>query len=370
MTPRPTLRPPAVGIGPMGYGVVRSTLVELSPGSEHDGTAAPGVRRLRRPPCASATARTMARPRPVPPRASTARGRAGRTAPNATGRKPSGTRSRVADLEAEGSVLAGGPHGDGPAASAGSRCRRGCRAPDGSERRRARRAAPRPPRPRSRRARRPERRTATPPTRLDPTRVRADGQAPAVGPGEDEEVLGEPRQPVGLLGALASAAPARPRPDRRSARSISALRFDSGVRLVARVVDEPALALDRLLEALEHLVQGLAEPRELVPGVGDGEASPRLGRRDGRRLGPHRLHRSEGGADDEPDHADGRGERHRPADRHRRREPRERLVPIVERRADEQDPSIAAVTTRSAPGSSRPRSCGRRRRRTSAPTRP
>ena len=49
-------------------------------------------------------------------------------------------------------------------------------------------------------------------------------------------------------------------------------------QLVAGVVDEPPLALERLLEAAEHRVQGLAQAPELVVGLRDRQALSRLAR--------------------------------------------------------------------------------------------
>ena len=67
-------------------------------------------------------------------------------------------------------------------------------------------------------------------------------------------------------------------------------------QLVARVVDEGALALQGGLEPGEHLVQGLAEPAELVVGLRQRQALIGLGRRDLRGAAAHRLDRAQRGA--------------------------------------------------------------------------
>ena len=65
-------------------------------------------------------------------------------------------------------------------------------------------------------------------------------------------------------------------------------------QLVARVVDEPALPLERLLEPVEGEVQGHGEAGERVVGRGHRQPVGRVGRRDGRRLAAHALDRAKG----------------------------------------------------------------------------
>jgi hypothetical protein len=66
-------------------------------------------------------------------------------------------------------------------------------------------------------------------------------------------------------------------------------------QLVAGVVDEAAFVLDRRLEPGEHLVQGLGEPRELVPALRNRQAGPGRRRTDRGSSPAHRFHRTKGG---------------------------------------------------------------------------
>ena len=109
---------------------------------------------------------------------------------------------------------------------------------------------------------------------------------------------------------------------------------------MARVVHEPALALDRLLQAFEHGVQRLGQPSQLVAGSGDREAAPWIARRDRSRLSAHRLDGAERPADEEPRHADGQHERERATHRERRGEPAQGLPLVVERCTDHEDPPL------------------------------
>ena len=64
-------------------------------------------------------------------------------------------------------------------------------------------------------------------------------------------------------------------------------------QLVAGVGDEGALVLQRVAEPVEHLVQRLPEPRDLVAGGGDRQALVRRGGRDLRGPRAHRLDRAQ-----------------------------------------------------------------------------
>ena len=91
--------------------------------------------------------------------------------------------------------------------------------------------------------------------------------------------------------------------------------------LVARVGDEAALVLERRLEPLEHVVQRLGEPRDLVLRRWHGQPAARGRGGDGARLAPHLF-----------DRAQGRAGEHVPGERREQE---------CERRADEQLPPQA-----------------------------
>ena len=124
----------------------------------------------------------------------------------------------------------------------------------------------------------------------------AHRQAPAVGAGDHEQVVGQAGQPLGLL---AGAGHRAPQLGHGPGAAVGQLQLgpEDGQRraeLVAGVGDEVALALQRPVDALEHLVERLAQPAHLVPGLGHGQPGPGL--RAGDLGGPaaHRLDRLQG----------------------------------------------------------------------------
>jgi hypothetical protein len=121
---------------------------------------------------------------------------------------------------------------------------------------------------------------------------------------------------------------------------------ERGPQLVAGVGHERALVGEGALQADEHGVQRLAEARELVACRRDGQPAAGLGAGDRRRLAPHVLDRPQG----RPRHAEGgqRGEqkRRRTADEHLGDQALERLVPIVDGRADDDHPGLAVRVDR------------------------
>jgi len=136
-------------------------------------------------------------------------------------------------------------------------------------------------------------------------------------PCDQEEVLGELRQMVRLLGRGdqglshlgAVTAPAQ------CGFELGLEHRERGPQFVAGVGHETALAREGRLEPREHVVQGLAEPPYLVAGGGEGKAFVLTVERD--PLGPsaNRFHRSQPGgrqpiADDR-----GQQDRHGTADR-------------------------------------------------------
>ena len=118
-------------------------------------------------------------------------------------------------------------------------------------------------------------------------------QLAALGLGDRQQVLGELGEPVGLLGGRGQR---RPQLLGRAALGERQLQLGPQDRqrraqLVAGVGDEGALVLQRLAEALEHLVQRRAEPSDLVVGRRHRQALVGLGGGDLRRPRPHRLDR-------------------------------------------------------------------------------
>jgi hypothetical protein len=108
-----------------------------------------------------------------------------------------------------------------------------------------------------------------------------------------------------------------------------------GSQLVTCVVDEGALALQRLLQPGEHLVQGLAQPVQLVTAGGDREPPLGIGRRYLRSLAPDRLDGSQSGGDRRIADDAGQQKGHRPADQQQRRQAGQRVVAVVERGRDD-----------------------------------
>ena len=105
----------------------------------------------------------------------------------------------------------------------------------------------------------------------------AQGQLAALGLGDRQQVLGELGEAVGLLGG---------RGQRRSQflgraalgkrqLQLGAQDRQRRAQLVTGVGDEGALVLKRLAEPLQHLVQRVAQPRDLVVGLAGPAAAAR-----------------------------------------------------------------------------------------------
>ena len=262
---------------------------------ERDLRAAAGaVRRGARPPCARAIASTSARPRPAAPRARDSSARLKRS--NACGeevRREAG--ALVAHAELERADLAARLEPDGARAVAE-------RVVDEVAERllepqpvageleppaRRPRAGARP-RPRARR-------TGARPSRAAraPRPLRVSRSSPSSDAREHEQVVGEQREPVGLLGRGARRGPqlvGATRPPQRQL-ELGLQQRERRPQLVARLGDEAALALEPGLEPGEHLVQRSREP-----------AISSSRRRDGKPLRPAAAPRSppRGGASPRP----------------------------------------------------------------------
>ena len=113
--------------------------------------------------------------------------------------------------------------------------------------------------------------------------------------------------------------------------------------LVAGVGDEVALAVDRGLEPVEHLVQRLAEPFELVPGRRNGKPLTGGVGGDGRRPPAHRLHLLQRQTGEEVAREGSEDQRNRSRDQQLVTEAGEGLCPVLASRTDDQDEPPAAT---------------------------
>ena len=92
-----------------------------------------------------------------------------------------------------------------------------------------------------------------------------------VGPGEQQQILGQPDQPVGLLGGLVDRLDERFTAATRPRRELELRAQDRqrGAQLVPGVGDETALPVQGLLQPGEQRVDGGAQRCDLVAGRGD-----------------------------------------------------------------------------------------------------
>ena len=177
---------------------------------------------------------------------------------------------------------------------------------------------------------------------------RASARPSSPGASDDQKGLGERDEAVDLLdrgvdrgaeavGVLAVA---------EGELELGAVQGERGAELVARVVDEPALALDRRLEALEHLVQRRPEASELVIGWRHREPLARIAGRDLGGPAAHPFDRVQGGSGSPVPRERRQEERDRAADQKQRRESHERFVAIVERGPDHHRKVVGLVGRR------------------------
>ncbi len=163
-------------------------------------------------------------------------------------------------------------------------------------------------------------------------------------PREQQQVLGDPGEPVGLdrggaerLLELGD----RPLPPQRQV-ELRPQQRERRPQLVARVGDEAALVLDGGLDPRQHLVQRPAEPGDLVLAGRHGQPAPgRLGGDPG-GLAAHLVDRPERGAGEPPAGERGEQERDRARDEELGQETRDGLVLRLERRRDRDDAAVDA----------------------------
>ena len=160
-----------------------------------------------------------------------------------------------------------------------------------------------------------------------------------MGSSEDEEVLGEPNEVVGLLRSAPQRRPHLVRAPFAGEGQVELCLQDRerGPQLVARVVDEPTLGLDRRLDPVQEVVHRRPEPGDLIIGRREGQTTAEIGRRDGGRLAPHALDRRQGGARQPPccERQQEHGDRH--PDPERDRELQQLVGPVLERGPDDHD---------------------------------
>ena len=245
------------------------------------------------PPCARATSSTIERPSPEPPRLRASSARLKRS--KARARKSSGKPSPlVPDVQLDEAVPLHRRELDRPppcASALSTRFTSACPTRSGSASSRRPVGSTRSSRP-SDAARVAKRVAASSSRSAAGDRLSADRQRPLVGPGDQEQVVGEPREPLRLLGGRAERALellARARPAQREV-ELRAQQRERRPQLVARVGDEAALVLEGRVEAREHLVQRRREPRDLVPRRRHRQPA-RLARRDRLRPAPQDLDR-------------------------------------------------------------------------------
>ena len=166
-----------------------------------------------------------------------------------------------------------------------------------------------------------------------------------VGAGDEQKILREPHEPIGLV---------RSRPERslelvrraRPARRQLELGLEERERraeLVTRVSNERPLALEGRSESIEHLVQRLAEPVDLVSRGRQRQAALGLGGRDRLRLRAHGFDRPQRGAGDEVADDRRRDERERKRDDKLCQQRGQCLVTILEELADDDDVIVDRV---------------------------
>jgi hypothetical protein len=108
---------------------------------------------------------------------------------------------------------------------------------------------------------------------------------------------------------------------------------DRRAQLVAGVGHEALFALERRAEAIEHRVQRLAEPADLVVSGREREPLTVVSQRDQVGAPAHRLHRPEARTGQGKAEQRRGSDRQRCADRKRRDDPGQRLVTVLKRLA-------------------------------------
>ena len=150
-----------------------------------------------------------------------------------------------------------------------------------------------------------------------------DREAPAIRAREHEQILRQPAEPLRLL---------RDAPERRlqlvSAPRLLQRQIHLGLEdaercpeLVTGLVHESPLAVEGLVQPVEHAVQRLGEALELVAGLGHRQPSIGLGRGDRRGFGPELLDGAERRACEDPPDDGEREEQDGTSDRDQRRQP-------------------------------------------------
>ncbi len=157
---------------------------------------------------------------------------------------------------------------------------------------------------------------------------------------DHQQVLREPHQPLRLLrGGLEGRAQllgGASAPQRQLQLGLE--NAERRAQLVARVRGEAPLAQGRRLEAVQQLVQGLAQACDLVARIRHGQALANLGRRDRRRPAAHRLHRPQGSRGHAVAGKRRQHQGHQPAGSEQHGERAQGVVALAERGAHHHDP--------------------------------
>jgi hypothetical protein len=172
-------------------------------------------------------------------------------------------------------------------------------------------------------------------------------QAPGIAGRDDQQILGELAEPIGLVADDAQ------RVAQRLGRVVGAQRdLDLGLedgqrrpQLVAGVGDERSLALAGALEALEHAVQRYAETMDLVLGRRQRQARGRVDVGDPGGGAAHDLHRSQHGAGQAVAGHGGQHERQAAAHQQRAVEQLQRALALLQRCADDEHRRAAGNPT-------------------------
>ena len=171
--------------------------------------------------------------------------------------------------------------------------------------------------------------------------ARERGPVP-VRPGKHEEVFGEPHQLLGLLlrtGQRLEQLRLGAGPSERELELRLQVR-ERGAQLMTGIGDEPTFSVDGGADSVEHVVEGLRQPRELVPGFRNGQSAAEVVGRDRGGPRPHDVHGAQGEAGHDPAHPGRERDRGGASDGEHQGESGERLATVLQRRAHHDDGAL------------------------------
>ncbi len=175
--------------------------------------------------------------------------------------------------------------------------------------------------------------------RVGRQRLGLHGQASLIRAGDHQQVLRQAHQPVGLL---AGGGDRRAQLARRVVAAQRQLQLgledrERRAELVAGVGHEGPLVREGGVGALEQLVEGQAEPADLVVGGRQGQAVALAGARDPLGAGAHRLHGPQRRRRDAVSGGRGEDQGDRPGDQQEGGEVADGVVAVAQSRADHHD---------------------------------